>query len=175
MEFYEERLVRVKKTKKQKALVLILFLVALIVLPLIALFFYAVRLAGIGLGAICLLAWGLYVFITRLDVEYEYQLTASGHEIELNIAKIINGKKRKEIFQGDCKEFEIVAKKGGTKDSDAYHKLPNKYEYVRSMDEPDVYFIVTHTEKGRAVIYLQLNEKMIACFKKSIPSKIFDY
>ena len=174
MEFHEERFVRVKKTKKQKILVLTLFIASLFLFPAIALFFYAISFAAVGLGVICFLAWGLYVFIVRMDVEYEYQLTASGLEVELNIAKIINGKKRKEIFQGDCKEFEIIAKKDGIKDSDAYRKMPNRYEYVRSMEEPDIYFIVTNTEKGRSVIYVQLNEKMVANLKKCIPSKMFD-
>ncbi len=174
MEFHEERFVRVKKTTKQKVLVLSLFVIALIALPAIAMVFYSIGLAAIGLGVICLLAWALYVFITRLDIEYEYQLTAAGQEVELNVAKIINGKKRKEIFQGDCKQFEIVAKKDGLKDSDAYRKLPNRMEFVRTMEEPDIYFIVTNTEKGRSVIYLQLNEKMVAGLKKCIPSKMFD-
>ncbi len=174
MEFHEERFVRVKKTTKQKVLVLALFFISLIVMPMIALFFYSIGFAFVGLGVICLLAWGLYVFITRLDIEYEYQLTAAGQEVELNVAKIINGKKRKEIFQGDCKEFEIVAKKDGMKDSDAYRKIPNRMEFVRTMEETDIYFIVTNTEKGRTVMYLQLNEKMVANLKKCIPSKMFD-
>lgn len=174
MEFHEERFVRVKKTTKQKVLVLALFLISLIAMPAIALFCYSIGLAAIGLGVICLLAWALYVFITRLDIEYEYQLTGVGKEVELNIAKIINGKKRKEIFQGDCKEFEIIAKKDGMKDSDAYRKIPNRYEYVRSMEEEDIYFIVTNMEKGRSVIYLQLNEKMVSNLKKCMPSKVFD-
>ena len=173
MDFYEERLVRTKRTKKQKLLVLTLFLVALIVSPLIAMFFLIIKFPAVGLGAICFLAWGVYAIIIRLDVEYEYQLTGVGQEVELSIAKIINGKKRKEVFQGDCKEFEIVAKKDGLKDSDAYRKIPTRYEYVRSMEEPDVYFIVTNTEKGRTVIYLQLNEAMLANLKKCIPSKLF--
>lgn len=174
MEFHEERFVRVKITKKQKILVLALFLICLIVMPMVALFFYSIKFAAVGLGAICFLAWGLYAFIIRMDVEYEYQLTATGQEVELNVAKIINGKKRKEIFQGDCKEFEIIAKKDGIKDSDSYRRIPNRYEYVRSMDEPDIYFIVTNTEKGRTILYLQLNEKMVTGLKKCIPSKIFD-
>lgn len=174
MDFYEERFIRVKKTKKTKIMVLAIYIIALICLPLLALLCNMIGLPAIGLGLICLIAWGIYVFITRLDIAYEYQLIATGREIELDIAKIINGKKRKEIFKGDCTEFEIVAKKDGMKDSDGYRNIPNRFEYVRSMDEPDVFFIVTNTEKGRTVIYIQLNEKMLGNLKKFIPSKVFE-
>lgn len=174
MEFHDERFVRVKKTTKTKVMVMVLYVLALILIPVVALFCHMVGLTAIGLGVICLMAWGLYVFITRLNIEYEYQLTASGLEVELDIAKIINGKKRKEVYQGDCKEFEIVAKKDGVKDCDSYRNIPNRFEYVRSMDEADVYFIVTSTEKGRSVIYIQLDERMLEHLKKCIPSKVFD-
>lgn len=156
-------------------MVLAIYVVALIGMPILAVLCSTIGLPAIGLGLICAIAWGIYVFMTRLNIEYEYQLTASGREVELDIAKIINGKKRKEVFQGDCKEFEIVAKLDGQKDCDAYRNSPNRFEYVRSMEEPDVYFIVTNTEKGRSVIYIQLDEKMLDHLKKCIPSKVFEY
>lgn len=174
MEFHYERFVKVRITKQKKIFVILLFIAALIGITLVGLAsLIFLKLPAVGLGLMCLLAWLLYLYLTRLNVEYEYQLTGTSQSVELDIAKIVNGKKRHELFSVNCKEAEIIARSNGPKDSDAYRKLHNRYECVKSMDQPDVFFIVTNTEKGRAVIYVQLDEEMIEGLQKTIPSRFF--
>lgn len=175
MEFHYERIVRAKRTKKQKIMAILIFLVSIVMFPVIAMVLGVyLKLYGVGLAVICLLAWLVYVFLTRMDIEYEYQLTAAVGDTELEITKIINKKKRKVLFLGSCKDFEIVAKYNGSKDGNAYRNMVNKIEAVRSMEEPDIFFLVTNTEKGRTLIYFQVNEEMAEGIRKTIPSRFFE-
>ena len=173
MEFHYETFVKQKITKKQKTMVLIMFFMSIILLPILGVLTFLMRLSFVGLALICLVAWLEYKFVTNINIEYEYALTSTGHDVELEIAKIINGKKRKNIFSGDCKQFEMVAKVKGIKDCEAYRKM-NRIECVRTMEEKENFFIVTNTEEGRKVIYLQLNEELKEGLRKTIPSKFFD-
>ena len=173
-EFHYERFVKEKITKKKKRMIILLFAIMLFAMLfsgfVIGIFF---GLPFVGVGAICAIAWGFYVYLTKVAVEYEYTLTGTTSAVYLDVAKILGGKKRKEFLSIDCKEAEIVARVNGSKDNDALRRIPICYKCVRTMEEDDLFFIISNTEVGRAIIYVQLNEDMLAALKGSIPSKVF--
>jgi len=135
--------------------------------------FMPVSAPFLGLLFMCLASWGFYIFLIRQSVEFEYQMTCTIGILELDIAKILYGKKRKELLSLNCKEFELVARLKGPKYNDSFKKIPTVYKCVRTMEEEDVFFIVTNTSEGRTVVYIQLNDDMINGLKKNIPSKVF--
>ena len=175
MEFYYERFIRVKITGKKKMMVLLLFIAAILIMPLSALAVFILT-GGVWIFGVALMfaeAYLIYRLLTGVYVEYEYQFSNIVGSTEFVITKIINQKKRKLLLSLNCKEFEVVARLNGPKYSKSYESLNNKYECVKSMQEEDIFFIITHTEKGRTIIYVQLNDEMIEGFKKTIPSKFF--
>ena len=173
MEFHYERFVRQRITRAKKVFVFLMFFVLFLVMMFVGIASFLFGLALVGLALIAGMAYGFYFYLTRLAVEYEYQLTGSRSSIDLDIAKIYSAKKRKELLSLNCREFEIVARVGGPKYSEAYRKLPVVYKCVKSMDEEDLFFIVTNTKDGRTIIYIQLNDNMLEGLMKNIPSKVF--
>jgi hypothetical protein len=113
--------------------------------------------------------YGIYFFIRTKNIEFEYAVTNG----DMDIDKIIARKKRKRIFSGHSKNFEIVAKVHSEKYSPNYASINKKIIAVSSMDQDDVYFLVTQFNSERTIVYFQPNEKMIKSFKIFIANKIF--
>lgn len=128
------------------------------------------------LGSLALLlsagvAYGVYYFIKSTNIEFEYAVTNG----DLDIDKIIAQRKRKRIFTGNCKDFEIVAKLKGDKYTDEYKNITKKIEAVSTMESSDVYFVVTSCKGERTIVFFEPNKRMIDAFKVFIPRKVFEY
>jgi hypothetical protein len=85
---------------------------------------------------------------------------------------IIAQRKRKRVFSGSCKDFEIVAKMTSGQYNQSYENIKNRLNAVTSMDSNEVYFISTVKDGEKMLIFFEPHPKMIESFKKYIPRKV---
>ena len=175
MDIFIEKIIKKKFTAKEKALVMGGFVITIVLM--FASFFFFMFIAGGGgkfyglsIAMPILIAFVYYLLVRNIKIEFEYSLTNG----DLEITKIINQRKRKPLFSGECRDFEIICRLGGSRDNSSYHKIPLKIEAVKTMDrKDDIFFIVANSEKGRQVIYFEPDERMQEAFKQVVPSKTF--
>jgi hypothetical protein len=113
--------------------------------------------------------YGVYLFIKSKSIEYEYAVTNGDMDIDRIIAK----KKRKRIFSGNCRNYEIIARVHSDKYNGSYAAIEKKITAVSSMDSEDVYFLVTQFDSARTIVYFEPSEKMMKAFRIFISSKIY--
>lgn len=159
-----EKIVKKKRSAVQRGLIIVVLIVALILCYALAFLFRV-----FGLIASILIAYGAYRLIASFNVEYEIAVTNNLVDID----KIINQTKRKSLFSGDCKDFELVAKKDSDKYTQSYDNIPQKIMAISSTESEDIYFILTDNDKGRLIIYFEPDQRMLETMRKYIPSKVF--
>jgi hypothetical protein len=113
--------------------------------------------------------YGVYLFIKSKKIEYEYAVTNG----DMDIDRIIAQKKRKRIFSGNCRNYEIIAKVHSDKYNGSYAAIEKKITAVSSMDSEDVYFFVTQYNNARTIVYFEPSEKMMKAFRIFISNKIY--
>lgn len=124
----------------------------------------------IGIGYVA------YVVIVSRRIEFEYALTNG----QLEIDKIVNQKKRKNLIDANCRDFEIMAKVASDKFDESVKGISEKIIAVSSLDSQDIYFFITNKkededEKAKRVLVLfEPNDKMLKSIKAMIPRKFFD-
>lgn len=114
--------------------------------------------------------YGIYRFSKSKNIEFEYAVTNG----DMDIDKIIAQKKRKRLFSGHCREYEIIAKVKSDKYTQNYASIQNKVVAVTSLSDDDVFFLVAQYKGSRTIVYFQPNEKMMKSFKTYISRKIFE-
>ncbi|ODM26756.1 DUF6106 family protein [Acetivibrio mesophilus] len=119
-----------------------------------------------------------YLIITSRRIEYEYAFTNG----ELDIDKITNKKKRKNLINSNCREFEIFAKADSDKLSSYVEEIKDRIMAVSSLDSEDIYCFVVNkksdedgrTQSTRVIVFFEPNEKMLKSIKTMIPRKVFE-
>ena len=114
--------------------------------------------------------YGIFRFSKSKNIEFEYAVTNG----DMDVDKIIAQKKRKRVFSGHCRDYDIIAKVRSDKYTQNYASIPNKVFAVTSMNDDDVYFLVAQYKGSRTIVYFQPNEKMMKSFKTYISRKIFE-
>jgi len=105
-------------------------------------------------------AFGVYVLISRRNIEYEYIFTNG----ELDIDVIYNKSRRKRLFSSSVKQFEIMAH---VEDADHRHALSNASktkDYSTGIVSPNTYAFITSYEGERLKIIIEPNDMMIKAF-----------
>ncbi len=161
-----EKIVSRRKTGKDYLKILGLFVAALIVLMLVMMFGgYIGFLVPLILVAV---VYGLWFFISGMNREYEYIVTNGEIDIDMIIAK----RRRKRVFSGRARAFEIMAKV----DSDEYRQAKKgKYELLDCSSSPDsenTWFFVANYKNQRVVVLFEPDERMLESMKRYNPSKI---
>ncbi len=111
-----------------------------------------------------------YVFIRNRSIEYEYIVTNG----ELDIDMIIAQKRRKRIFSGNCKDFEMIAKLTSGKYDHNTQSIKKRITAVSSMQSQDIYFISLTKDGEKTLVMFEPHAKMVDSFKKYIPRKVFE-
>ncbi len=115
------------------------------------------------------LIYGGYTLIKSRSIEYEYIVTNG----DLDIDKIIAQRKRKRIFSGNCKSFEIVAKVKSDHYNDSVRNMQTRIDARSSPDSEGAYFIITSYKGQRTLILFEPDERMLKSFKMFIPRIVF--
>lgn len=112
--------------------------------------------------------YGVYYLIRSRNLEYEYAVTNGDLDVDVIIAQ----RKRKRIFSGNCRDFEIVAPVRDDKLSEYMANTRRKIKAVSSMDSPDAYFLVSNYNNERVIVFFEPDDRMLENFKTYIPNKV---
>ncbi len=176
-DIFIERIVQRKKDTiyyvKILSLILSAFLAAatlvwlLLLIPALS-FLTPIALAGCG--------YGLWRMIGSLHVEYEYIVTNG----ELDIDMIVHRRRRKRLFSGRVRDFEIMARL----DSAAFREAAVQMERGRSArrlqvldcaaiaNTPSSWFFITNYQAARLMVVFDPDERMLAHIKRFNPSRV---
>lgn len=161
-----EKIVKKRRTGKDY-LKIFGFIVAAIVL------FFVFIIFGQIIGflmpiLIVAIVYGMWYFVSGTNREYEYIVTNG----EIDIDVIIARRRRKRVFNGRVRDFEIMAKT----DSDDYREAQkgtySLADYSASLDANDNWFFLTDYKGQRTMVVFQPDERMLASMKKFNPSKV---
>ena len=98
--------------------------------------------------------WILVFFTWRyVAVEYEYSFVSG----TMTLTKILGGRARKKVLEVRIKELHTIAPYDGDyiKQAEAF-KPEKSYDFVSSMQSPDLYFALFETPEGRrGIIYFE--------------------
>ncbi len=167
MDIFLEKIVKRRKTIVDilvsisiilSALIIIMFLFSLSFLSA----FLPFLIVGIGYLA--------YMFVRNRSIEYEYIVTNGDLDIDMIIAQ----RKRKRIFSGSCKDFDMVAKLTSGQFDSNVQSIKKRINAYTSTDSPDIYFITTTKEGNKTLVLFEPHPKMVESFKKYIPRKVFE-
>ncbi|NLP14412.1 MAG: hypothetical protein GX383_08100 [Clostridium sp.] len=173
MDIFIEKLVKKKRDTLDNVIIIGTIILAIALITLLILFLgpYATSMfLCIGIGYVA------YVVIVSRRIEFEYALTNG----QLEIDKIVNQKKRKNLIDANCRDFEIMAKVASDKFDESVKGISEKIIAVSSLDSQDIYFFITNKkededEKAKRVLVLfEPNDKMLKSIKAMIPRKFFD-
>lgn len=164
MDMFIEKIVRRRKGPVD------FMLMFLIIIGTIGLSFLTlVYIPGLSTIIIIALFYLAYIFLSKLNVEYEYAVTNG----DLDIDKIINQKKRKRMFSGNCKEFEVVAKVNSSQYTREIQECKNVKDFSSHSKTAEVWFISMRNEGKHTVVLFEPLPQMIENFRIFIPRKIF--
>lgn len=167
MDIFIEKIVARKKGGKD-----VLFNLGIIAAGLIvSLVLFAIPfVANFALFLFAGIVFGVYYLITSRNVEYEYIVTNG----EMDIDRIVAQRKRKRLFSGNCREFDVIAKVNSDKYTTDVKNIRNKLYLVGSMDSPDVYFLTAHYKGEKTLVFFEPDKRMLDAFKTYIPRKVFE-
>ncbi len=131
-------------------------------------FLFPIVLVGCGYGA-----WWM---ITSQDIEYEYIVTNG----EIDIDSIVHRRKRKRLFSGRAKDFEVMARL----DSDEFRDAARRVEQERKSGNLKLvncaavpgnaasWFFIANYKTGRLLVVFDPDEKMLVNLKRFNPSRV---
>lgn len=167
MDIFLEKIVKKKKNITDFAIIAGIILASIFLMLVILSFRFLSSFAPLFLVGIGYIA---YILIKNRNIEYEYIVTNGDLDIDMIIAQ----SKRKRVFSGSYKDFEMVAKLTSGKYDYNYQNNKNRIVAVSSMDSPDVYFISVIKDGVKTLVFFEPHAKMIESFKKYIPLKVFE-
>ena len=133
------------------------------ILAIIGYIVYALTVFGVGaytrlllpvIALVPLSTWILIFFTWRyVAVEYEYSFVSGS----MTLNKILGGRARRKVLEVRIKELHMIAPYDGDYIKKAEEFKPEKsYDFVSSMQSPDLYFALFETPEGRrGIIYFE--------------------
>ncbi len=120
--------------------------------------------------------YGVWWAITAMDVEYEYIVTNG----EIDIDTIVHRRKRKRVFSGRSKDFEVMARLDSDEFREAAGRLPQerKAGRIKVVDCSAVpgaahsWFFITNYKSARLMVVFDPDARMLASLKRFNPSRI---
>lgn len=167
MDIFLEKIVRRKRTVSDIAIIVGIIFVALLLIMVLGSIKF---LSSFILLIVVAIGYFAYILIRGRSIEYEYIVTNGDLDIDMIIAQ----RKRKRIFAGSCKDFEVVAKMTSGQYNHNMQNIKKRVQAVTSMDSQDVYFISAVKDGEKVIVFFEPHAKMIESFKKYIPRKIFE-
>lgn len=161
-EMYEEVLISAKKNTKNFALTLLLYGVGVICLA-----------GGLVMNVLLLLPAiaaliGGYIFMGKINMEYEYAYTSG----QIDIDVIYNKTKRKRLASYDSEQLLCLAPKGSAA-LDNYPKDMPVVDYTSGSETVPYYVAVYKGEKGQVALHLELPEEIVQNMRLKKPRCVF--
>ncbi len=168
LDVFVEQLVRRENKPLEKFIRVALYAVCGLMAGFTLIFF--VNFAGGTLLPLSLLvAAGLlylaYFVGGQLNIEFEYILTNGTFDVDA----IINMRKRRRLISFECKNLESFAKYDKNHDYRC-----NGVIFAANEDSENLYCMTVNTKsKGKALLVIEPNEKMIEGLKRSLPRQLW--
>lgn len=168
MDTFFEQIVKVRRTGKQKAMVIGIILLALILLLLDSWFLIPNPIyMPIGLLAVFGICWAAYKLILLSSIEYEYIFTNG----DLDVDKITARASRKRMVSINCSRVERYGKyTEAVRPSDSIKKI---YNFCDAGDPNAVYIIAPNKTEGMVMIIFAPEERVKTAVEKAIPRIAF--
>lgn len=165
-DLFMEKIVARRKTGQDYLKIAGLLIGGFIVLTAIMMFggyiSFLVPLLLVGLG------YGLWYMLSSMNREYEYIVTNGDLDIDMIIAR----RKRKRVYSGKAKDFELMAKVGSDEYKDALKSGRTLLDCSSYIQAPDNWFILTEYKNQRLMLIFAPEERMLKAMKRYNPSKI---
>lgn len=160
MDLFTERIIEKKKDYKDYLIILgtiiISFIVAFLIISIAGPLYF-----GVGLAFVAAIAYAGYIIITGRNIEYEYSLTSG----DLEITKIISRRKRKRVFFGSCRQFEMLDKVSSERHKLSVNSEISKIYAVSSMNSKDAHFFVSHYNSNKVIVYFEPDSELLSIIK----------
>ncbi|HBP37346.1 MAG TPA: hypothetical protein DD640_01120 [Clostridiales bacterium] len=125
-------------------------------------FSFLVPLLLVGLG------YGLWFLLSGMNREYEYIVTNGDLDIDMIIAR----RRRKRVFSGKAKEFELMAKVSSDDYRQAAKGNRKLLDCSSSIKSPNNWFIEAEYKGERLLVIFEPDERMLKNLKRFNPSRI---
>jgi len=112
--------------------------------------------------------YGLWYLLTGMNREYEYIVTNGDLDIDVIIAR----RRRKRVFTGKAKDFEIMAKVNSDDYRDAQRVKHVVLDCSASLQAPDNWFFISEFKGQRTLVIFAPDERMLKSMKRFNPSRI---
>lgn len=166
MDSFIEKIVKKQKKSTDYLLTVALVIVGLVIFLLLS---NIKGLATFNLVFIVGIIYGIYYVSTMRNIEFEFILTND----ELDIDKIISRRRRKRVFSGSCKSFDVMARVKSDKYTQEVAGIKKRIEAVSSIDSPNVFFATLNYKGDRTILFFEPDERMLTLFKGYMPRKFF--
>ena len=149
---------------------LILAFTSIVIVGSISVVSFLVPLLLVGSG------YGAWWLITSMDLEFEYIVTNG----EIDIDSIVHRRRRKRLFSGRSKDFEIMAKLDSDEFGDVSRTLQRdkKKGSLKIVDcsavpgSPASWFFIANYKTGRMLVVFDPDERILANLKRFNPSRV---
>lgn len=170
MDSFMEKIVARRKTPKDRLimagivfLAFLLIAASMTVLPSIV-----PALAGISLFLAVAVGFGAWWLMTSQNLEFEYIVT----NMDVDIDQIVAQRKRKRVFSGKSKDFEICAKRNGPNYREFSKGSYKLLDFSSTPQSPDCWFVVTQFKGERVMVLFEPDDRMIQNFRRFNPSRV---
>lgn len=166
-EFVVEK--KVEGTYKLQRMLMVLFYVAVFAAIIGVVMIVNELTGGLGLFMVPLFAlapvaaWMLHFFTWGyVSVEYSYTVDHSYMTVE----KVLGGKKKKELFKAQVKDFEVIAPYTEEVKAEFKQNPPAKViEAVGSMSDPDIYYATLIKDGLKTVVIFRASGQALKALK----------
>jgi hypothetical protein len=153
---FKEQIVKRKPTFKD-SIIRVLLVVAVTLIFFITL---VTPLGGFAFIITVAAGFGAYLLMSFLNVEYEYAFTDG----ELDIDVIYNRSRRKRVFTGMVKEFEIMAHVEDKNRMGDFNNAQETRDYSSGVVTENTYAFLTMNKGKRTKVIIEPNEVMLKAF-----------
>ena len=161
---FNEQLVKRNPTTQDKlkkaaliAGVLLIFVITMVIIP------------GFGMIVTAAAGFGAYILMGRLNKEYEYIFTNG----ELDIDVIYNKSSRKRVFNGNVKDFELMAHIDDPNNKNSLASANEKLDYSTGIPGERSYAFLTNYKSKRVAITIEPNNEMLEAMAKVLTRRKF--
>jgi hypothetical protein len=163
---FMEKIVAHKKTSRDYLTILGVSLAGFVVLFLILSFgtYVAVLLPILLVGV----GYGMWYLLSGLNREYEYIVTNGDLDIDVIIAR----RRRKRVFSGKSKDFELMAKVDSDDFREASKGQFKLLDCSSTIQAKENWFILAPYKGQRTLVVFAPDERMLKSLKRFNPSRI---
>ena len=169
MDVFIEYMVKRKKKAADYIKILATLVLGLILIYIVTnVFFMIPFITSFVLVAIAGVIYGMYYFITSVNVEYEYILTNN----ELDVDSILNTKRRKRLTTVNIRQIETWGQIG-EKRAESYsdNKSLKKIYACKDIDDSETYFLVYYHDDDKNMLLFNPNEKILQRIERLNPQR----